>query len=82
LWRAEMPEPDRRVVVAVAGAELRELGYEVDDGGAAVGPLRALAYTTHDVAFRTANAFRLRIVQERGRELRQVLRRKLAGARR
>jgi hypothetical protein len=80
LWRTEMPEADRRVVVAVAGAELRELGYEADEG-AAVGRPRALAYTAHDGALRAVNAFRLRVVQERGRELRHLLRRKLAGAR-
>jgi hypothetical protein len=38
-------------------------------------------YSAHDAALRAANAFRLRIVQEHGRELRYVLRRKLAGVR-
>ncbi len=80
-WRGEMPEEDQRVIAAVAGAELRELGYESAGAEPAVPRSRALAYTTHDAALRAVHAFRLRIVQERGRELRYVVRRKLAGAR-
>lgn len=80
-WRTAMPEEDRRMVDAVAGAELRELGYETGDGEARVPRSRALAYTAHDMALRAVHAFRLRILQERGRELRYVLKRKLAGAR-
>jgi Sulfotransferase family len=80
-WRTEMPEADRRVVVVVAGPELRALGYDAAEGQAAVPRSRALVYSAHDAALRAANAFRLRIVQEHGRELRYVLRRKLAGAR-
>ena len=80
-WRTEMPEGDKRVIAGVAGAELRRLGYEVGEG-ASVPRRRALAYTAQDAALRALNAFRLRILQERGRELRLVVRRKLAGARR
>ncbi len=76
-----MPEEDRRIVVAVAGAELRELGYETGQGETSVPRVRGLAYTAHDAALRAVHAFRLRILQERGRELRYVLKRKLAGAR-
>jgi hypothetical protein len=79
-WRTEMPEADRRVVVAVAGPELRALGYDAAEGQAAVPRSRALVYSAHDTTLRAANAFRLRILQEHGRELRYVLRRKLAGA--
>jgi hypothetical protein len=80
-WRVELPADDQRLVAAVAGAELRALGYEIQGGDAAVPPARAVAYRAHDAAFRAVHAFRLRIVQEHGRELRYVLRRKLAGAR-
>jgi hypothetical protein len=80
-WLTEMPEENQRLVVAAAGPELRELGYEAPDGGTALPRARALAYTAHDKALRAVHAFRLRIVQERGRELRYVVRRKLAGAR-
>lgn len=80
-WRTTMSEDDRRVVVAVAGPELEELGYEAGGDVVAVPRLRVLAYRTHDAALRAAHAFRLRVVQERGRELGYVVRRKLAGAR-
>jgi Sulfotransferase family len=80
-FRAEMSNEDQRAVVAVAGAELRALGYETDGGGGHLARRRVLAYTVHDALLRGVNAFRLRIVQEHGRELRHVLRRKLAGAR-
>ena len=76
-WRTELPDADRRVVEAVAGAELEALGYERGAPGKTVGRARALAYTAHDGALRALNAFRLRVVRERGRELRHVLRRKL-----
>ena len=56
-----------------------QLGYEVDDGVEAVGRRRALGYTAQDSAQRAVNVVRLRLVQERGRELRYVLRRKLGG---
>ena len=62
---------------SVAGAELAALGYETRGDGAGAG-LRAPAYAVHDAALRTVNFVRLRIVQERGREVRHVLRRKLA----
>ena len=60
----------------VAGDELRALGYETNDATSS----RALvpAYAAHDAAMRGVNFVRLRLVQERGREVRHVLRRKLA----
>jgi hypothetical protein len=76
-----MPAADQHVVAAVAGPELRELGYEVGGDEAEITRSRALAYTVHDAALRAVHAFRLRILQERGRELRYVVKRKLAGAR-
>jgi sulfotransferase family protein len=81
-FRAEMREEDQRVVVAVARTELRALGYETGGGQEHVARPRVLGYTAQDACLRAVNAFRLRIVQERGRELRHVVRRKLAGARR
>jgi sulfotransferase family protein len=76
-WKTQMPDGDRRIVEAVAGRELRELGYEVEDGAVPVRRRRALGYTAQDSAHRAVNVVRLRLVQERGRELRYVLRRKL-----
>lgn len=76
-WRTRMPAQDRRVVAAVAGPELAGLGYDLEDGAEPVGRARATGYTAQDVALRAVNVVRLRVVQERGRELRHVLRRKL-----
>jgi hypothetical protein len=76
-WRRELPLRDQRVFAAVAGAELAALGYEA---GPADGEVRgAKLYAAHDAAMRIANFVRLRIVQERGRELRYVVQRKLRG---
>lgn len=77
----EMPEGERRIIDTVSGEELRALGYETLDGDTAIPALRALGYRVHDAALRGVNAVRLRLVEEHGRELRQVLRRKLAGLR-
>ena len=80
-FRTEMPDEDQRVISAVAGAELRALGYEIGGTETPLAHRRAVVYTAQDAFLRAVNGFRLRIVQERGRELRHVLRRKLAGAR-
>jgi len=77
----EMGEEERRIVESVSGDELRTLGYRTLDGETAIPIPRALAYRAHDAVLRGVNAVRLRIVEERGRELRHVLRRKLAGPR-
>ena len=45
---------------------------------ATASPALVPAYATHDAAMRGVNFVRLRLVQERGREVRHVLRRKLA----
>jgi hypothetical protein len=76
-WRTEMSERERRVFAAVAGNELRALGYESGEP-ARLHLAMTLAYEAHDAALRASNLVRLRLVQERGRELRYVLRRKLA----
>jgi Sulfotransferase family len=75
-WRTEMPPHQQQVFESVAGEELRELGYETT--GATSSRSLAPAYAVHDAAIRTVNFVRLRLVQERGREVRHVLRRKLA----
>ncbi|MGH3017415.1 MAG: sulfotransferase family protein [Gaiellaceae bacterium] len=75
-WRTELTPRQIETFEAVAGDELRALGYETSDGAAA--PALVPAYAAHDAAMRGVNFVRLRLVQERGRELRHVLRRKLA----
>jgi hypothetical protein len=75
-WQTELSPRDVGVFESVAGDELRLLGYETGgpDGSRALVP----AYAAHDAAMRAVNFVRLRLVQERGREVRHVLRRKLA----
>jgi hypothetical protein len=75
-WRTELTPRQVEIFETVAGDELRMLGYETSGAEAS----RALvpAYAAHDAAIRGVNFVRLRLVQERGREVRHVLRRKLA----
>jgi hypothetical protein len=75
-WRREMSPHDQRLFESVAGEELRALGYETFGGEAS--PALVPAYAAHDATMRTVNFVRLRLVQERGREVRHVVRRKLA----
>jgi hypothetical protein len=75
-WKREMSPRDQRVFSSVAGPELEALGYEQVE---ADGAPSAWPYAAHDAAMRGVNFFRLRVVQERGREIRYVLKRKLAG---
>ena len=80
-WRSEMTQADQRIFESVAGAELEALGYE-RAAPAAEAPSRPAAslYAGQDAAMRVANFVRLRLVQEHGREVRYVVKRKLAGA--
>ncbi|HXV96252.1 MAG TPA: sulfotransferase [Gaiellaceae bacterium] len=81
-WVTDLPLADRRAIEAVAGPELRELGYETGPEARSVSRPRAAVYAADDTARRAVNVVRLRVVQERGRELGYVLRRKLGGLRR
>jgi hypothetical protein len=77
-WKQGMSARDQRVFASVAGAELEALGYEAGEaGGQRAG--RTWLYAAHDALMRGVNFVRLRVVQERGREIRYVLKRKLAG---
>lgn len=75
-WRREMPPRERAVFESVASAELERMGYEVGGPPRSLGA-RAHAWRAHDAAHRAVNFVRLRLVQERGREIGYVLRRKL-----
>jgi hypothetical protein len=85
-WRERMSPRQRRVFDQVAGAQLERLGYERPDAARGEGPryrpgrVETLAYRSHDAAMRGVNFVRLRLVQERGREVGYVLKRKLARA--
>lgn len=78
-WRRQMTPAQQAVFAAVASDELRALGYETAEG-ASPPAARAVAYGAHDAAMRAVNFVRLRVVEERGRELSYVLRRKLGRA--
>lgn len=78
-WRTKMSERDQRVFLAAAGNELRLLGY--DTAGlepAEVLPLRRRIYGATNFARRLVNFVKLRIVTERGAELRYVIKRRLS----
>jgi hypothetical protein len=75
-WRTELSPRQVEMFEAVAGDELRALGYET--GGAEASRALVPAYAAHDAGLRAVNFVRLRLVQERGREVRHVLKRKLA----
>jgi hypothetical protein len=75
-WRLEMSEREQCVFASVAGRELARLGYE-PGSPRVIQPGEHLGYLLHDTTVRGVNVVRLRIVQERGRELRYVLLRKL-----
>ncbi len=78
-WRTKMSEHDQRVFIAAAGDELRLLGY--DDAGvepAEISPLQRRRFAIGNFAKRLVNFVRLRIVTERGAEIRYVLKRRLS----
>ena len=78
-WQREMSLHDQAIFESVAGDELRELGYETSGRPASTAAaLEAPVYAAHDAALRVVNFVRLRLVQERGREVRHVVKRKLA----
>jgi len=81
-WRREMTADQQRVFESIAGAELDLLGYERSSSAPEPAPSTpaATVYAGHDAALRLVNFVRLRLVQERGREVGYVVRRKLAGA--
>jgi hypothetical protein len=79
-WEREMSVRDQRVFAARAGDELARLGYDVEmDGDARITPLQARWFHHHNEFKRNVNFLRLRLVQERGRELRLALGRRLRG---
>ena len=76
-WRSEMSDRDQRRFAVHARAELESLGYPAPRGAIAVSARRARWYHRHNQLLRNVNFVRLRIFQERGRELRFALARRL-----
>jgi hypothetical protein len=77
-WEREMPARDQAVFAALAGPELAAHGYPVPTRPVdPPSPRRAELYRRHNELMRNVNFVRLRVFQERGRELRVALRRRL-----
>jgi hypothetical protein len=77
-WRREMPVRDQAVFAALARDELEALGYPVPSRPVAPpGPARVRLYHRHNELMRNVNFVRLRVFQERGRELGVALQRRL-----
>jgi hypothetical protein len=77
MWRTEMSERDQRIFSALAGDELGALGYEVGPGGVTdISPLQERWFHLQNETRRTVNFWRLRLIQERGRELRFAIARR------
>jgi hypothetical protein len=77
-WRREMSPRDQRIFAALAGDELRANGYPVPvQPLPGPTPLQERWFHYHNEAMRNVNFLRLRLVQERGRELRLALGRRL-----
>lgn len=77
-WRREMPVRDQRIFASLARDELAQFGYPLPAGPVrALSPRQAGLYRRHNELMRDVNFFKLRIVQERGRELRFALARRL-----
>ena len=79
-WRREMSPDDQRVFDQVAGAQLERMGYERRPAEGTLSSREVARYRTHDAAMKGVNFVKLRLIQERGREVGYVLKRKLARA--
>ena len=78
-WRSRMSPREQAVFAAAASEELEFHGYDLGEhaGSVNVGSARSAAYQVTNFGGRLKNFVKLRIVQERGRELRYVAKRKL-----
>jgi len=77
-WQREMNARDRQIFAALAGAELEQHGYDVAaEDPPPVSARQARWFRYHNELMRNVNFVRLRLVQERGRELRFALARRL-----
>ena len=76
-WSREMPERDQRIFAALAGAELAACGYDPGRPRPPLAPWQERLLHWHNQTMRQVNFVRLRLVQERGRELRFALERRM-----
>lgn len=79
-WRKKMTPGDQAVYLAAAKAELEYHGYDLGDiEPVKVSPIRAKWWATTNLGHRLINMVKLRIIKERGRELKWVIARRLPG---
>jgi hypothetical protein len=78
-WKTELSPRDQRLFSALAGPELESLGYEPGPAQEPT-PLAAELYRAQDLGRKLVNFARLRLVDERGREVGYVVRRKVGRA--
>lgn len=81
-WRRKMSRREQRNFLRVARPELELYGYDPGEnlprrGSRLMMPVSALINHAHNTVARTINFIRLHLIQERGREVTWVLRRKL-----
>jgi Sulfotransferase family len=77
-WPQDMSVREQAVFASLARDELEQLGYPVPSPPPAPpSPRRAGLYRRHNELMRNVNFVKLRVFQERGRELRLALRRRL-----
>ena len=80
-WEREMPVRDQAVFAALAHGELARLGYPVPHRPLPPPTARQSAlYHRHNELMRNVNFVRLRVFQERGRELRLAFKRRMSRA--
>lgn len=75
-WGSEMPLRDQRIFASLSGPELSALGYAPGPGRPPLTPWQERLLHWHNQTMRQVNFVRLRVVQERGRELRFALERR------
>lgn len=76
-WRSEMPVREQRIFALLAGPELSAFGYPPGPGRPPLASWQERLLHWHNQTMRQVNFVRLRVVQERGRELRFALERRL-----
>jgi hypothetical protein len=79
-WKKEMSPRQQRVFDQVAGPQLEAMGYQRTPSEGRPGMAEVAGYRAQDAAMRGVNFVKLRLIQERGREVGYVLKRKLARA--
>src|SRR5690348_3667915 len=76
-WRTQMSPGRQAVFTSIAADALRRHGYDVLAEPATPPPVPAAAYAAHNLAVKLVQFGRLHVVQERGREVPHLIRRRL-----